>query len=117
MRTAIVAIISFMFIGLTSAWANDLADMVGTWEWEGFTIEVTECGDTVCATVTDGPQNVGEEMFLSAPEADGDGWTVEVMHPATGDTYYARFTVEGDVWVMEGCTESGVCAEGTFTRS
>ncbi len=116
MRTILTAILSLMALGMTSAFANDLAEMVGTWEWEGFTIEVVECGDSVCATVTDGPANVGEEMFLTTPEASGDAWTVEVMHPATGDTYYARFTVDGDEWVMEGCTDSGVCAEGTFVR-
>lgn len=100
-----------------TAWASSLTDLVGTWTWEGFTIEVTECGGTVCATVVDGPNSVGEEMFLSAPQANGDGWDAEVMHPATGETYYAHFTIEGDVWSMEGCTASGVCAQGDFYRS
>lgn len=100
-----------------SAWAGSLSDMVGTWTWEGFTIEVAECGSTVCATIVGGPNNVGEAMFLSAPEPSGDGWNVEVMHPATGDTYFAHFTVDGDVWSMEGCTASGVCAQGDFYRA
>ncbi|MGV6801520.1 MAG: hypothetical protein ACWA5L_06315 [bacterium] len=117
MRTIFATAAAVLAMGFSSAFAGDLSDMVGTWEWEGFTITVEECGDTVCATVTDGPSNVGEEMFLTAPEADGDGWTAEVMHPATGETYYSKFTVEGDEWTMEGCTDSGVCAEGVFTRS
>jgi uncharacterized protein (DUF2147 family) len=100
-----------------SASAETLSDLEGTWTWEGFTIEVTACGDTVCAEIVDGPQNVGKEMFLTPPAEDGDGWTAEVMHPATGDTYYARFTIDGDVWAMEGCTASGVCAKGDFIRS
>jgi uncharacterized protein (DUF2147 family) len=98
------------------AFASSLNDLVGTWEWEGFTIEVAECGSTVCATIVDGPNNVGEEMFLSAPKASGSGWTAEVFHPATGDTYFSRFTIDGDVWSMEGCTASGVCAKGDFYR-
>lgn len=100
-----------------SAWASSLNDLVGTWTWEGFTIEVTECGSSVCATVVDGPNNVGEDMFLSEPQASGDGWDVEVMHPATGDTYFAHFTIDGDTWSMEGCTASGVCAQGDFERA
>lgn len=102
---------------MSAAWAGSLTDMVGTWTWEDFTIEVTECGDSVCATVASGPNHVGEAMFLSEPQASGDGWDVEVMHPATGETYYSHFTVDGDVWSMEGCTASGVCAQGDFIRS
>ncbi len=116
MRTLITASISFLLLSLSPAFAASLSDMVGTWEWEGFTIEIEECGSTVCATVTDGPSNVGEAMFLTEPEEDGDGWTAEVMHPATGETYYSRFTVDGDVWTMEGCTDNGVCAKGDFLR-
>lgn len=117
MKTLVTSLAALFAFAFANAWAGELSDMVGTWEWEDFTIEIEECGDTICATVADGPSNVGEEMFLTEPEADGDGWTAEVMHPATGDTYYARFTIDGDSWTMEGCTDSGVCAEGTFTRA
>jgi uncharacterized protein (DUF2147 family) len=112
LASAIVGLIAM----ISPAWADSLEDMIGTWEWEGFTIDVSACGGSVCATVVDGPANVGEDMFLTEPEASGDGWNVEVMHPATGDTYFAHFTLDGDVWSMEGCTSSGVCAQGDFYR-
>ncbi|MEL7490998.1 MAG: hypothetical protein AAGJ73_09765 [Pseudomonadota bacterium] len=115
-KTTICAVLVVAFAFGSPAYAGDLTDLVGTWEWEDFTIDVEECGGTVCATISDGPSNVGEEMFLTAPEESGDGWTAEVMHPATGDTYYSQFTVDGDVWSMEGCTASGVCASGDFIR-
>ena len=105
----------FMLIA-ANAWAAELTDLVGAWSWEGFTIEVSECGSSVCATVADGPSHVGEDMFLSEPEASGDGWNVDVMHPATGETYHSHFTIDGDTWTMNGCTDSGVCAEGDFIR-
>jgi uncharacterized protein (DUF2147 family) len=117
MRIPVIAAILLGAAALsTPASAGELSDMVGTWEWEGFTIEISECGGSVCATVVDGPQNVGEDMFLSKPVAKGDGWNVKVMHPATGETYFAYFTVDGDTWSMEGCTSSGVCAQGDFQR-
>ena len=96
--------------------AAALTDLVGTWAWEGFTIDVTECGDTVCANVAAGPSNVGKEMFLTPLQPKDDGWDAEVMHPASGETYFSHLTVAGDVWKMEGCTASGVCAKGDFIR-
>lgn len=117
MKKLLMAAASLTLLSLSPAFAADLTDMVGTWEWEGFTIDIEECDDTICATVTDGPNNVGESMFLTAPEASDSGWTAEVMHPATGETYYSKFTIDGDTWTMEGCTESGVCAQGDFTRA
>lgn len=115
-----LAISAAMFGALVAgapALASEAADMVGTWAWEGFTIDVAECDQVLCATITDGPSHVGEEMFLTAPEAaDEGGWTAEVMHPATGETYFSRFDVDGDTWSMEGCTEGGVCAQGDFIR-
>lgn len=119
MRNIKLAAISLAVAAIaTPVKAGDLSEMIGTWEWEGFTIEITECAATdICAEVVDGPANVGEQMFLTTPEENGDGWTAEVMHPATGETYYAQFEVSGDVWTMEGCTSSGVCAKGEFIRA
>lgn len=100
-----------------AASAAEITDMVGTWTWEAYTVAVTECATTtVCAEVIAGPQNVGLQMLKTAPAADGDAWTAEVVHPATGEVYFSKMTFDGTSWTMAGCTAAGVCAEGTFTR-
>lgn len=98
--------------------AGELSEMVGAWQWEGYTVTVTECdATTVCAEVTDGPQNVGMQMLKTTPQAAGDAWTAEVFHPATGELYYTKMSYDGsDTWTMAGCTSNGVCAEGAFSR-
>lgn len=99
------------------AMAASLDDMVGTWGWEDYTVEVTHCdATTVCAEVVSGPQNVGMQMLETAPVADGEAYKAKVKHPATGETYFAKMSFDGDIWSMDGCTEAGVCAEGEFHR-
>ncbi len=100
---------------LTPASAGDLSDMVGSWEWEGYGVDIEECGDSVCGTITSGDHE-GEDFFQSSPEEGDDGWTAQVTHPATGETYYTTFTLDGDSFDMSGCNDAGVCAEGTFER-
>jgi len=40
-----------------------------------------------------------------------------IKHPANGQTYNAKMTFDGaDSWKMDGCTNAGACASGTFTR-
>jgi uncharacterized protein (DUF2147 family) len=101
-----------------TATAGGIEEMIGTWEWEGYTIEVTACDATdVCAEVIAGPQNIGLQMLESTPEAADDAFTAKVAHPATGETYFTKMAYNGtDAWSMEGCTEAGVCAKGNFTR-
>ena len=114
-----IMFVSALALGLAgSAAASEISEMVGVWEWEGYEITVSECDNTtVCAEVTAGPQNVGLQMLKTTPEAAGEAWTAEVVHPATNELYYAKMEFDGsDAWKMAGCTENGVCAEGTFTR-
>lgn len=115
-KIALGAAAAFAMIA-SPAFAGSASELVGTWTWEDYTIEVKECAETtVCGTVTAGPKNVGMEMFQSKPVADGDGWKGKIAHPATGETYFSKYSVSGDKWTLSGCTKSGTCAEGTFTR-
>jgi len=102
--------------------AADLKAMLGTWKWTDFTVQAKECttnpsGAGLCMTVIAGPKNVGMEMIRSklAQQADGS-FVGKIGHPASGDTYNTKMTLQGDVWHMNGCTDAGVCATGDFVR-
>ncbi|KOR30725.1 hypothetical protein TI05_13500 [Achromatium sp. WMS3] len=117
MKKLLVAAFALTFAGFATAASLD--DMVGTWTWEGFTIEVAKCDATgVCATVTAGPKNVGMEMMKSKLAPQGDNAFVgRVAHPKTGQIYNSKMTLKtADAWHMTGCTNTGVCASGDFTR-
>jgi len=92
--------------------------MVGTWKWEGFTIQVNKCDKTgVCAKVISGPKNVGLQMIKSRLTKSGDNFVGKVAHPQTGDTYNSKITmVSANVWHIDGCTVQNVCASGDFKR-
>src|SRR5262245_9372395 len=49
------------------ALAATFEDMLGTWRWQDFTIEVRACGEVAfaCAKVVAGPKNVGMDVFAS----------------------------------------------------
>jgi len=120
MKNIIKACVVFMAVGFgNSAFAgNDVYAMVGTWKWEGFTIEVAKCDATeVCAKVISGPKNVGLQMIKSKLTLSGDSFVGKVAHPQTGDTYNSKLTMANtDTWHIDGCTDKNVCASGDFTR-
>ncbi len=93
-------------------------DMVGTWKWEGFTIQVKKCDQTgVCAKVVSGPKNVGMQMIKSKLVENGHDFMGKVAHPQTGDTYNSKISmVSADDWHIDGCTAQNVCASGDFKR-
>ncbi len=102
--------------------AASVKSMVGTWKWTDFTIQVKQCatnpsGAGLCATVTAGPKNIGMEMIRSklTPQPDGS-FVGKIAHPASGETYNTKMTVQDDTWHMNGCTDAGVCATGDFIR-
>ncbi len=103
---------------VTSANAATLDEMVGTWNWSGFTIAVTKCDATgVCAEVIDGPKNKGMQMIKSKLQAKDDGFVGKIAHPQTGDTYNAKMSLsDANTWHMDGCTPQNVCASGDFVR-
>ena len=109
-------------LGIAPASATELTDMIGKWSWTDYKIEVVACdtnpsGAGVCATVAEGPQNVGMEMIRSKISKKGEDFVGEIAHPATGEIYMTRMTFEApDTWRMDGCTNGGVCAKGDFTR-
>jgi len=106
----------------TASAAAEIKDMVGTWKWTDYTVEVKECttnpaSSGLCATVLDGPKNKGMEMIRSKLEKAGDAFTGQIAHPATGEIYTTKMTLKGaDTWAMDGCTDKGVCAKGDFSR-
>ena len=101
------------------ALAADAKDMIGTWRWRDFTIEVRECqGDSVCAKVIAGPKNVGMEMFASKLVAKGGELFGQITHPETKETYNIRFQQKDkDRWQLDGCTGARVCLSGEFVRT
>jgi uncharacterized protein (DUF2147 family) len=108
--------------GAPSAAAAEIKDMIGRWQWTDYTVEVAECttnpsGAGVCATVRDGPRNVGMEMIRSKLEKRGEVFVGQIAHPATGDIYSTKMTLKDpDTWGMDGCTAANVCATGDFKR-
>jgi uncharacterized protein (DUF2147 family) len=114
-----VSAISVAMLGLTAAAnAAGMADMVGTWKWTDYTIQCKEGGaNGMSCTVIDGPKNKGMEMIQSKLEAKDGSFVGDIKHPASGDIYKAKMNLkDADNWAMDGCTASGVCASGVFTR-
>ena len=121
MNKFVIACVASMAFGVTNSAAastSDITSMVGTWKWEGFTIEVAKCESTeVCAKVITGPKNVGMEMIQSKLTASDGSFLGKVAHPQTGDTYNSKLTMaSADIWHIDGCTAANVCASGDFTR-
>lgn len=104
--------------------AAETKDMIGTWKWTDYTVEVKECttnpsGAGLCGTVIDGPKNKGMEMIRSKLEAKGGDFLGHIAHPATGDIYDTKMTLRNsDTWSMAGCviSNTAVCATGDFIR-
>jgi|SaaInl7_150m_RNA_FD_contig_21_386782_length_444_multi_14_in_0_out_0_1 uncharacterized protein (DUF2147 family) len=119
MKASFAVVLGFIFMVLVSpVSASDMDDMVGTWSWEGYTIEVVRCEATgVCATVTAGPSNVGMEMIKSKPMQKDYAFVGKVAHPVTGEIYDSKIIMAGsNSWHLNGCTSSGACASGDFIR-
>lgn len=98
--------------------AASLQDMIGTWRWQDFTIEVRACQtDSVCAKIAAGPKNVGMEVFASKLIDKGGDWFGQITHPSTKEVYNTRFQQKDkDRWHLDGCTTSRVCLSGEFVR-
>jgi hypothetical protein len=109
-----------IFLALSSfaARAADLKDMIGTWRWQQFTIEVTACqGDGICAKVIQGPKNVGMEVFATKLTAKDGKLFGQISHRETKDIYNTRFQQDdADKWSLDGCTVTRVCLSGEFVR-
>jgi uncharacterized protein (DUF2147 family) len=99
--------------------AADLNDLVGTWRWRTFTLEVKQCqDDSVCAKVVDGPENVGMNVFTSKLVAKDGDWFGQIADPETKEKYNTRFhQVDKDRWRLDGCTGARVCLSGEFVRA
>jgi len=113
------AVLAILLAGQSlAALAADLKDMIGSWRWQSFTIQVRECqGDSVCAKVIAGPKNVGLELFASKPAAKGGELFAQITHPETKETYNTRFQQKDkDRWQLDGCTGARVCLTGEFIR-
>jgi uncharacterized protein (DUF2147 family) len=94
------------------------ADMTGTWKWTEYTVQCKEGGSNgVSCTVIDGPKNKGMEMVQSKLEPKDGGFFGDIKHPASGDTYKTKIMLkDANTWALDGCTTTGVCASGTFSR-
>lgn len=111
--------ISVALLGLiAAAGAAGMAGMEGTWRWTDYTVRCVEGGPNgMSCTVIDGPKNKGMEMVQSKLVAKDSGFAGDIKHPASGDIYKAEINLkDADNWAIDGCTASGVCASGVFTR-
>jgi uncharacterized protein (DUF2147 family) len=118
-RIAAALIGAALMMGLAGpSAAAEAKDMIGSWRWQSFTIQVRECqGDSVCAKVVGGPKNVGLEIFASRPAAKGDELFAQITHPETKETYNTRFQQKDkDRWQLDGCNGARVCLSGEFVR-
>jgi uncharacterized protein (DUF2147 family) len=111
-------LILVMLCASGSASAASLQDMLGTWRWQDYTIEVRACeGSSACAKVIAGPKNVGMDLFASKLIAKDGAWYGQITHPQTKETYNTRFQqMDKDRWHLDGCTATKVCLSGEFVR-
>ncbi len=95
-----------------------LDSMVGKWKWQDFTVECSKGGDHgLSCKVVAGPKNVGMEMIMSPIKTEGGAFVGKVKHPANGQVYNTKMTQpDKDSWKLDGCTDDGACATGTFVR-
>jgi len=83
--TIFSALIMTMGIANSALASSKYDNMVGTWKWEDFTIQVKKCDQTgVCAKVISGPKNVGMQMIKSKLVEAGDNFVGKVAHPQPG---------------------------------
>ncbi len=117
MKKILAATVGVIAFGFASA-AMAANPMVGTWEWNGYTINCAEGGaNGMSCKVASGPSNVGMEMVMSKLMAKGDATVGKIKHPADGKVYNAQMKFDGnDKVVMTGVTDDGAKASGTFTR-
>ena len=117
---ALAAAAVFVTIGGTATFAAEAKDMVGTWKWTDYTVDVKECatnpsGAGLCATVTAGPKNVGMEMIRSKLDPKDGLFSGKIAHPASGEIYNSKLSLkDANTWSMDGCTDANVCAKGDF---
>lgn len=116
MKKIIAATAGIIALGFASS--AMAASMVGTWEWNGFTINCVEGGDNgMSCKVASGPSNVGMEMIQSKLMEKDGAQVGKIKHPADGKVYNAQMKFDGDdKVVMVGVTDDGAKASGTFTR-
>ena len=120
--TAVAAATVALTVGGTAAFAAEAKDMVGTWKWTDYTVDVKECttnpaGASHCANVTAGRKNVGMEMIRSKLEPKDSFFTGKVAHPSSGEIYITKLSLkDANTWSMDGCTDANVCAKGGFIR-
>ena len=119
MRAPYTFVALLVALGALSVSAADRKDMVGKWRWQKFTIEVRECkGDSLCATIVEGPKNVGMDMFASQLVAKDGEWFGQIAHPETKEIYNTRFQQKSkDRWRLDGCSPASVCLTGELVRT
>jgi len=117
---ALLVVLVVLVLGARApAVAAAFEDMLGTWRWQDFTIEVRACGEVAfaCAKVVAGPKNVGMDVFASKLVAKDGAWFGQITHPETKETYNTRFQQKDkDHWRLDGCTAAKVCLSGEFVR-
>jgi uncharacterized protein (DUF2147 family) len=113
------AVVAIALSQIHSASASELADMLGKWTLQRFTIEVIACsGKRLCSKVIAGPKNVGMEIFASDLTRKNGDWYGLVVDPETGATYNTRLRyTAAKSWLLDGCTASSVCLSAELVRA
>jgi uncharacterized protein (DUF2147 family) len=122
-----------LFAGLICgpAWA---ADPSGTWLTETGTskVRIAPCGGGYCGTIVSAPgkgldaknpdpnlraRSVVGVQILSAPQADGAGFSGTLYNPNDGKTYSGSLKLTGaNTLEVAGCVMSVFCKRQTWTR-
>jgi len=114
-KVALGVIAAGMFSGVALA---GMDAMVGKWKWQDFVVECAKGGEHgLSCKVASGPKNVGMEMIVSPIKEENGMFVGKVKHPANGQVYNTKMTQpDKDSWKLDGCTDDGACATGTFVR-
>ncbi len=101
-----------------TALAASMDDMVGKWKWQDFVVECVKGGEHgISCKVASGPKNVGMEMIMSPLKKENDHFVGKVKHPVNEQVYNTKISMaDKDSWRLDGCTDDGACASGTFVR-
>jgi uncharacterized protein (DUF2147 family) len=100
----------------------DVDSMVGKWKWQDFVVECQKGGEYgISCKVVSGPKNVGMEMIMSplkeVKEKGAEYYAGKVKHPGNGKVYNTKMSrPDENSWKLDGCTDDGACATGTFVR-
>ena len=73
-----------------------------------------ECGTIVWLKKTDGPGQVGQQVFFGMGQSGPNKWTGSAFNPEDGKTYDGSMTLSGNKLTTQGCALGGLICKTVY---